>query len=154
MEKRARFTVSKRIVAYEVAALAGIILFIWLDEVLDLPHVLFGAPATPLNWEESLFEGVCVGLFGALLIGTTRKLLKRLNYLEGILPVCASCKKIRDETGNWQVIESYIRDRSAAEFSHGICPECAAKLYPDFNPYKKRVRPNQEADQGPSPAAR
>ena len=142
MGKPVRSAVSRRIILYEVLALAGIILFIWLDEVFDLPHVLFGAPATPLNWEESLFEGACVGLCGAFLIATTRKLLTRLKYLEGILPVCASCKKIRDETGNWQVIESYIRDRSAAEFSHGICPECAAKLYPDFNPYKKR-KPGQ-----------
>jgi len=79
---------------------------------------------------------------GPFHIATTRKLLTRLKYLEGILPVCASCKKIRDESGNWQYIESYIRERSAAEFSHGICPECAEKLYPDFNPYKKR-KPQQ-----------
>lgn len=55
-----------------------------------------------------------------------------MTYLEGILPVCASCKKIRDDKGDWQQIEAYIRDRSAASFSHGICPECARKLYPEY----------------------
>jgi hypothetical protein len=133
-----RFSVSKRIVFYEILILAGIILFIWLDEVFDIPHLFFGAQASPLNWKESLFESMCIGIFGAILIGVTHKLFKRLKYLEGILPVCASCKKIRDEAGNWQHIESYIRERSAAEFSHGICPECAEKLYPGFNSYKKR----------------
>ena len=133
-----RATVSTRIVSYEILMLVGILIFIWCDEVFDIPHLLFGAPLSPLNWEESLFESICIGIFGAVLIGVTHKLFKRLNHLEGILPVCASCKKIRDKAGNWQHIESYIRERSAAEFTHGICPECAAKLYPGFNPYKKR----------------
>ena len=53
--------------------------------------------------------------------------------LSGILPICASCKKIRDDEGYWKQIESYIRDHSGAEFSHSICPECAKKLYPEFN---------------------
>jgi hypothetical protein len=65
-------------------------------------------------------------------------MFQRMKYLEGILLVCASCKKIRDEKDNWHQIESYIRERSDAEFSHGICPECAEKLYSEFNPYKKK----------------
>jgi hypothetical protein len=51
--------------------------------------------------------------------------------LQGLLPICASCKKIRDEQGQWNQIETYIRSRSEADFSHGICPECARRLYPD-----------------------
>ncbi len=45
-------------------------------------------------------------------------------------PICASCKKIRDDQGYWQQVEVYIRDHSDAEFSHGICPDCMAELYP------------------------
>lgn len=55
--------------------------------------------------------------------------------LQGLLPICASCKKIRDEQGRWDHVESYIRQRSQADFTHGICPECARRLYPDD--YKK-----------------
>ena len=51
--------------------------------------------------------------------------------LQGLLPICSSCKKIRDEQGKWNQIETYIRSRSEADFSHGICPECARRLYPD-----------------------
>jgi len=58
--------------------------------------------------------------------------LSELKTLRGILPICAACKKIRDDTGYWQQIESYISQRSEALFSHGICPECVRKLYPDI----------------------
>jgi PAS domain S-box-containing protein len=52
--------------------------------------------------------------------------------LSGILSTCASCKKIKDEKGDWQRFETYIRDRAPVEFSHGICPECAGFWYPEF----------------------
>jgi PAS domain S-box-containing protein len=56
-----------------------------------------------------------------------------IKELNGMLPICSSCKKIRDDKGYWNQIESYIRDHSAVEFSHSICPHCTKKLYPDFN---------------------
>jgi hypothetical protein len=130
--------VLKRVIVYEAVAFATIILFIWLDEILDIPSLLLGAEKTPVNWRESLFESVGILLLGAVIIHFTKKMFERMKTLEGILPVCASCKKIRDEQNNWHAIESYIHERSDAQFSHGICPECAAKLYPDFNPYKKK----------------
>jgi len=49
--------------------------------------------------------------------------------LRCLLPICAACKKIQNESGNWEPIESYIRDRSDADFSHGVCPDCARLLY-------------------------
>ena len=60
--------------------------------------------------------------------------LERVKTLSGMLPICASCKKIRDDQGYWNQIESYIEKHSEAEFSHGICPECASKLYPEYFP--------------------
>ena len=56
--------------------------------------------------------------------------LANVKKLSGFLPICASCKKIRDDKGYWNQIEAYIRDHSEAEFSHGICPDCARALYP------------------------
>jgi len=55
-----------------------------------------------------------------------------VRTLSGLLPICASCKKIRDDRGYWTQIESYIKKHSDAEFSHGICPDCAKKYYPDL----------------------
>ena len=60
------------------------------------------------------------------------KALGEIKQLSGLLPICASCKKIRDDKGYWKQIEAYISENSEAKFSHGICPECAAKLYPEL----------------------
>jgi PAS domain S-box-containing protein len=66
------------------------------------------------------------------LIQELREALSKVKTLSGLLPICSSCKKIRDDKGYWRQIEAYIRDHSAAEFSHALCPECAKKLYPEF----------------------
>ncbi|MBN2566434.1 MAG: GAF domain-containing protein [Candidatus Eisenbacteria bacterium] len=60
------------------------------------------------------------------------KSLAEIRTLRGILPICASCKKIRDDDGYWQAVEDYISDHSEAVFSHGICPECRKRLYPEL----------------------
>lgn len=66
------------------------------------------------------------------LIAELQDALSKVRTLSGMLPICSSCKKIRDDQGYWNQIETYIRRHSEAEFSHGICPECAKKLYPDW----------------------
>lgn len=58
--------------------------------------------------------------------------LERIQTLQGIIPICASCKKIRDDQGYWHQVEAYVREHTLAEFSHGICPECIRRLYPEF----------------------
>ncbi len=60
------------------------------------------------------------------------KALDEVKTLRGILPICSSCKKIRDDNNNWVQMEVYVRDRTEADFSHGICPDCVKKLYPKF----------------------
>ena len=70
------------------------------------------------------------------LINELQKALTQVKTLSGLLPICANCKKIRDDKGYWKQIESYIRDHSEADFSHSICPECAKKLYPDLKIYE------------------
>ena len=58
-----------------------------------------------------------------------RKAMKEIKTLSGLLPICAACKKIRDDKGYWNQIESYIQQHSDAQFSHGICPDCARKMF-------------------------
>ncbi len=66
-------------------------------------------------------------------IDDLERALNEIKTLEGILPICSSCKKIRNDKGDWKQIESYIHAHSKAEFSHGICPDCAKKLYSDLS---------------------
>jgi PAS domain S-box-containing protein len=67
------------------------------------------------------------------LIEELRNALTHIKTLRGLLPICAACKKIRDDRGYWTQIEQYIRAHSEAEFTHGICPECVKKLYPELS---------------------
>lgn len=69
---------------------------------------------------------------GEMLVADLQETLGKVKLLSGHLPICSSCKKIRDDKGSWNQIELYIRERSEAEFTHGICPECTKKLYPTF----------------------
>jgi len=69
-----------------------------------------------------------------------QKALNEVRTLRGIIPICASCKMIRDDRGYWNQVEAYVRDHNEAEFSHGICPECIEKLYPEFVRAKTEVK--------------
>ena len=62
----------------------------------------------------------------------TQELARRVNVLEGILPVCSFCKKIRDQQGHWHSMEQFITERSDAQFTHGFCPECGERHYGEF----------------------
>jgi uncharacterized PurR-regulated membrane protein YhhQ (DUF165 family) len=70
-----------------------------------------------------------------------KKALSEVKTLRGFLPICANCKKIRDDQGYWNQIEAYLKKHSDAEFSHGICPDCVKKLYPDLV-----LEPSKEED--------
>ena len=97
-------------------------------------------------------KGVIIGAFEAMEDITERKgaeeereklilelqeAISKIKMLSGLLPICASCKKIRNDQGYWEQIEIYIQEHSEAEFSHGFCPECAGKLYPEYFKQKK-----------------
>jgi hypothetical protein len=72
------------------------------------------------------------------LIAELQQALESIKQLRGLLPICCSCKKIRNDRGYWEKIETYISQHSEAQFTHGICPDCAEKLYPGvFNKIKK-----------------
>ena len=66
------------------------------------------------------------------LIKELTEALDSIKILKGLLPICASCKKIKDDKGSWVHIEKYIMQHSEAKFSHGVCDECAKKLYPSY----------------------
>lgn len=65
------------------------------------------------------------------LIHELQEALRRVKSLSGLLPICASCRKIRDKAGAWHNLEAYVRTHTEADFSHGICPDCRSRLYPE-----------------------
>lgn len=71
------------------------------------------------------------------LIVELEEALSNIKTLKGFIPICATCKKVRDDKGYWNQIEAYIREHSGAEFSHGMCPDCAVKFDEKLEAYKK-----------------
>ena len=86
-------------------------------------------------------------LFGKIL--ELRDALEQIKTLRGIVPICSSCKKIRDDKGYWSQVEAYISRHSDATFSHGICPDCLHRLYPEFaNELDEPESPGPKPPQG------
>jgi len=96
--------------------------FLWLLGISGISYAAFR-----LNVAEQAREALIVDL---------KQSLADVKQLQGILPICSSCKKIRDDKGYWHQVEVYISEHTEADFSHGLCEECAHKLYPEI--YKDR----------------
>ena len=118
---------------WQVVILIVFLALTFTNEVMDLPHLALGDKAT--TWRQRKGEVtielvIFTGVF-ALEIYLFRKLVRRIKILEGFLPICANCKKIRNQD-QWEQIENYISENSLVQFSHSLCPECIEKLYPEL----------------------
>lgn len=78
------------------------------------------------------FSRLCIQIEHLGLIAQLQDALANIKTLHGLIPICANCKKIRDDKGYWSQIEVYLKKHSDADFSHGICPDCLRTLYPDY----------------------
>ena len=115
-----------------------------LPAVRVLFHLFWRAPMptfpTAVNTLVSLSALALYAYLIARISSQAATLETRVAHLEGVLPICASCKRIRNDLGSYEPIEKYITEHSTAMFSHGICPECAEKVYPEY------VRKNKSND--------
>jgi hypothetical protein len=121
----------------ETASFASLLIFIWIDDELLIP--MFVSEHVPLS--PKLLTGILDSfwIFAAFLFAAyfQFRLKEKVKILEGMLPICAGCKKIRDENSSWIQIEQYINAHTHADFSHSVCPDCGIKLYGDL--YLKAV---------------
>jgi hypothetical protein len=136
------YAMTKRTIHQFFIYILIIILMSNLNALVDA----FLHPELPYFDTEHLIVGGVTGLVSSILLGLLifytrhlKKALKRINTIESFLPICANCKKIRIPNPNpnnkesWQSLESYITEKTATRFSHGICPECATALYPQIH---------------------
>ena len=104
------------------------------NELLDVPHYLFGDEPTQFSQRkgEVIFELL---IYFFVIFSSyhyfRKKLEKEIKILEGFIPICAHCKKIRQDI-DWEALEDYISANSLAKFSHSICPDCLTKHYPEY----------------------
>jgi len=115
----------------ELAGFGALLLFALSDEPLDLSHLLFNTPPQPFIWQSGALEGIGICLVLLVVLIVQRSFLKRIKLLEGLLPICAFCKKIRTNN-QWVTIEEYIAGHSNASFSHGFCPSCGKENYGEY----------------------
>ncbi len=133
----AAFLVPVTIAAWYSGQVPGFV----LAAALPLSHLALVIRFTnghPSHSAALLNAGLCIGVYLVVACGAARlaeyeRLLRRhLRALEGMLPICAGCKSIRDPNGEWQPLEDFIERRSSATFSHGLCPRCVSEYYDDL----------------------
>jgi hypothetical protein len=103
---------------------------------LDIKYA-FVSPNYIMLHSENISERKRIEAEKENLIHQLKELLDSIKTLKGLIPICASCKKIRNDQGYWQQVDDYIAQHSEVEFSHGICPDCVRKLYPEISTVKK-----------------
>jgi hypothetical protein len=119
----------RRVIAYSLAIflpLARLLFHMFWTSAWDLPSL-----EMVINAVLQIFM-IITSVYVIDQVRLVSALKKELKTLEGILPICASCKKIRNEDGIYEPIEAYLSRHSEAQFTHGICPECRVKLYPEL----------------------
>lgn len=117
----------KQILWFETLGFLLLILLSWLDELVSLPQLLFGGSAHGPDWHEAMLESSALVIVWCVVIIYTRRLMRRLFYLDGFLRLCAWCRKIGYED-EWITTEDYFSRGFATKTSHGICPACKAQL--------------------------
>jgi hypothetical protein len=115
----------------EALAFVLVALLIWVNEYLDLPHRLFGSPASAWRPIEVAIESGFVLLLGAAVTAVSWLTFRRLAYLESLLILCATCQRVGDE-GRWMAFEDFVSSRDKVETTHGMCPDCQTTLGPQF----------------------
>ena len=128
-----KYHANRSILLVQVLILMIFLVLTISNELLDIPHFLFGDEPTSISQRSSevIIEMSIFAIVVLIEIVIMKKLFTRIKILEGFLPICAHCKKIR-EKNNWVQMEAYITEHSLSKFSHSICPDCRKKLYPDL----------------------
>jgi hypothetical protein len=104
-----------------------IVVITWLDELLDLPHLLFGATPTPLRMGEGMLESSLTVLVGVVVVGITYRAFRRIEYLESLVVMCAWCRRVRAGS-EWLLVEDFLEQQHHAKTTHGICEGCAGGI--------------------------
>ena len=122
---------SRRMLTLEAAGFLAIVAIIWLDEIFDLPRLLFGAAPTPLRPIEGLLESFLTLAVAAVIVAITYRAFRRIEYLESLIVMCAWCRQVRS-SGEWLIVEEFLERQHQSRTTHGICESCADRVAMPF----------------------
>ena len=127
-----------KVLVHQSVGFLAILALTWLDELLTLPSLLFGDQPYIFSFQESALKTLIVLAVWFLMIGSTRRVLSRVRYLEGFMRVCSWCRRI-DFKRNWISLEEFLQKGFDTPTTHGICPTCLAKHQAAFLKSKEAV---------------
>ncbi len=128
-ESMGKFRVKNKLLVAEAIAFALIIVSIWFNEIIDLPHIIFNLQTSPISWGDALLECAFVAFVGAVIMLLTWKFsASEKSERTQIVTVCAVCRKV-NKAGKWMTLDEFIEGGSSASFNHGICPDCMDTYY-------------------------
>jgi hypothetical protein len=119
--------VSRRMLALESVGFLLIVAIIWMDELFDLPHLMFGTAPTPVQWSEGVLESLLTLAVGATVVTISYRAFRRIEYLESLIVMCAWCRRVRS-AGEWLRVEEFLERQHQSRTSHGICEGCAKNI--------------------------
>jgi hypothetical protein len=109
----------------EAFGFSSLIMLCWLTEIIRVPHILLGEAFTP-DWRRAMIRSAIILLVWMWVHLATKRLLKRLHYLEEFLRICSWCRKVCHQD-DWLILEDYFNSKFATRTSHGMCPDCLKK---------------------------
>ncbi len=123
----------KTIIVIEAMGFLIVAAFLWLDELVDLPHVIFGTEPTPINYAEIVMESALVVVLGIVVAAISIMLARHIMQLERLFSVCLVCEKVCmpgfdcNSQDSWREMDLFILDRAGSHVTSDVCPECKAK---------------------------
>jgi len=121
----------ERIAFWQFLGFVLLLAVVWVDQVLDLSEALFGVPSAKNSWLGAAIVSVAIIVIGFVTVAHT--FVQQRRMLHGFLRVCTYCKRIKVDNQLWEQMEKFISERSRAEFSHGICPDCFKRVVADLD---------------------
>ncbi len=123
----------------EAVGFVLLMLLLLADEIIDLPHVLLGAPRTPIRISELAIEVGAALVMGIAVILASWRVNQQIAYMESLILICGGCRRISVE-GRWIPVEEYVERRIDRRTTHGACPACYEQLMRDLDGSPQEVR--------------
>jgi hypothetical protein len=122
---------------YEAVGFLLIIALSWVNEMEGLPQFLFGGKVHERDWRDTAAQTLVIIYVWAIVFGLTKRLVARLHHLEGLLRVCAWCRRV-GHNGQWLKMEKYFAEGFHIQTTHGMCPDCLKKIQEDTAEFKRK----------------
>ncbi len=133
------------VIVYECAGFGLILLLSILNNLIGLPHLLVGGEGAVSRWRYGVVETVLILLIWAFVFSITRRLLRQVHDLEGMLRVCAWCRKI-GHGDRWMTLEDYFAEGFQVGTTHGICPDCVQKVEEDTREFRRKQAQSRKSN--------